>query len=603
MTGNILYNPTFAFLQKSNAIQFMSYDFSTIDSGGFSFENLLGYWESGGTKYLLRKAFGMMLNTFSQSEEPEYAQMVLETSEIILFEMNLGLESVLCCILKNVFDNRSLTSQAIENEFGKPVRTLIEGIHKLEHLDTSKYITNKENFIGLLVTLNDDVRILLIRLAMRLYDTRHVTDYSIEKQKLVIGETRTLYLPIAHRLGLYRIKNELEDRLMRYIYPKTYRQIEEKLWESKTDRDQYTSHFIIPIAERLLENGFDCEIKSRVKSIPSIYRKMIMQKVEFEKVYDLFAIRVILNKTIENEAADCWKIYSLTTDIYSPNPRRLRDWISSPKPNGYESLHTTVIGPGGKWVEVQIRTRRMHRVAEEGYAAHWKYKNADTESDMTDLFSKIREMLEQPARGSLENLISEKKKELYSDDIFVFTPDGDLKKLKRGYTILDLAYEINPVTGSNCTGAIINSKMVPIKYTPVNGTTVKILTSKTQKPNRNWIEIVKSPQNLLRVKQALKIEPYHEPEPIKLPAAAPVETSFPENISRIKAGKEDFVIIDPGIKSLHYQFASCCNPAPGNLIFAFVSVTQGVKIHKSGCANAQQLISRFPYRILEARWK
>jgi len=529
--------------------------------------------------------------------------MVLETAKIILDDMNLGFESVLCCILKIVADKGMLSPEAIEQEFGKPVMTLIEGIHKLEQLDTKKYDTNKENFIGLLVTLSDDIRVLLIRLAMRLNDMRHLSDYSLEKQGIVAGETMALYIPIANRLGLYQIKNELEDRIMHFTDPLIYEQIDQKLYETKANRDQYTAEFIKPIARRLAENRFDCEIKSRVKSIPSIYRKMERQKVEFEKVYDLFAIRIILNKTIENDASDCWKIYSLVTDIYSPDPHRLRDWISSPKPNGYESLHTTVIGPEGRWVEIQIRTRHMDEVAEKGYAAHWKYKNEEKEATETDLFHGLRELLEQPARVSLEKSIAQGKKALYTDDIFIFTPKGDLKKLKLGYSVLDFAYEIHSEIGSTCTGAIVNGKMVPLKHILMNGDTVRILTSRIQKPHKSWLEIVKSPSNLNRVKQALKMESYKETEWRIQPVSVSRVASFPESISGIKAGKEDYVIVDPGFKLLHYQFARCCAPAPGNTIFAFVSVTQGIKIHRTSCANAHQLITHYPYRVLEARWK
>ncbi|MCX6269323.1 MAG: TGS domain-containing protein, partial [Bacteroidetes bacterium] len=416
-----------------------------------------------------------------------------------------------------------------------------------------------------------------------------------------------------------------------------------------------------PIEQVLVESGFDCELKSRVKSIPSIHRKMVTQKVDFEKVYDLFAIRVILNKTIENDAADCWKIYSLITDIYTPNPRRLRDWISFPKSTGYESLHTTVIGPEGRWVEVQIRTRRMDEVAEKGLAAHWKYKAGNKAQTRDALFADVRELLENPSQSSLEKSISRDKKALYTDEIFIFTPKGDLKKLKSGYSVLDFAFEIHSEIGSTCTGAIVNGKMVPLKHILENGDMVKIMTSKTQKPNPGWLEIVKSPRNIARIKHALKMEAYKEADfgkeiiknkvsqlgyefadplvnklaayfgcdsimelyqrfgegkadPLKIkkallepdPGIVPVpekEETFPERISGMMAGKEDFVIIDPKIKSLHYQYARCCSPAPGNSIFAFVSVSQGIKIHKTTCANAHQLITRYPYRVLEARWK
>jgi GTP pyrophosphokinase len=581
----------------------MGTEYYTNPSLSLTFEDLLDRWESGATRSLLRKAFGLMLNIAETEQVPGYAQMVLETARILLDEMNMGLDSVLCCILKNVTDKRMLSPDAIGQEFGQQVRSLMEGIQKLERLDTSKYNTNKENFIGLLATLSDDIRVLLIRLAMRLYDMRHLSDYSDEKQGIIVGETMALYIPIAHRLGLYRIKNELEDSAMRFVNPLIHEQITRKLLETKANRDQYTAGFIKPIAKRLAEQGFDCEIKSRVKSIPSIYRKMKLQKVEFEKIYDIFAIRIILNKSIENDAADCWKIYSLVTDIYSPNPYRLRDWISSPKSNGYESLHTTVIGHEGLWVEIQIRTRGMDEVAEKGYASHWKYKSDAKESTSTDLFMELRNLLEQPAGICKSNSITQEKKTLYTDDIFVFTPEGDLKKLRRGCSVLDFAYETQSEKGSNCTGAIVNGKIVPLKYTLVNGDTVKILSSKTQKPNWGWLEIVKCPWNLTRVKQALKMESLKEPESGIQADAIPGKSSFPESISRIKAGKEDYVIIDPGIKSLHYQFARCCDPAPGDSIFAFVSVTQGIKIHRTSCANSHQLITRYPYRILEAKWK
>ena len=628
----------------------------------FTLESLLDFDELRKEKTILRKAFSMMLNHVDPDQDSDYAQMVLDTARILLEDLNLGAASVQCLMLKNIVDKGVLSDEKIEADFGKPVLELIDGIHKLERIDTTKYNTNPENFIGLLLTLSSDIRVLLIRLGMRLYDIRHLSNYYIEKQHLIAGETKALYIPIAHRLGLYRIKHEMEDRVMRFSDPETYDAILKKLSETKDDRDQYTTDFIKPIRKRLIENGFDCDLKSRIKSIPSIYRKMKMQKVDFERVYDLFAIRIILNKTIENDAADCWKIYSLVTDIYTPNPRRLRDWISFPKPTGYESLHTTVIGPGGRWVEVQIRTRRMDEIAEKGFAAHWRYKTQGKSEVKTDMYAGIRELLENSSHASLEKSISREKKALYSDEIFIFTPKGDLKKLKTGYSVLDFAYEIHSEVGSSCTGAIVNNKMVPLRHILQNGDTVKIVTSKLQKPNPGWLDIVKSPRNIARIKHALKMESYKaadwgkeiiknkvtqlgyafsdilvhklvtyfgcenilalyqrfgegkadplkikkallDPAPGSLQSVPAKEETFPEAVSKVMAGKEDFVIIDPEITSLHYQFARCCNPAPGNAIFAFVSVTQGIKIHKTTCPNAHQLVTRYPYRVLEARWK
>jgi len=635
--------------------------FTSNDIEELTFESLLVHDQLNGERTTLRKAFAAMLAQSERDGDDGHAQMVLETARIVLDDLSLGPEPVLCVMLKNVAGKGALSLEKIAEDFGKPVSGLIQGIQKLERLDTKKYRTNSENFIGLLLTLSEDIRVLLIRLAMRLYDMRHLSKYPKEYQAIIAGETQELYIPIAHRLGLYKIKNELEDRVMRFNDPDIYSFIETKLVETKADRDHYTTDFITPIEKQLIENGFNCELKSRVKSIPSIRRKMVAQKVDFEKVYDLFAIRVILNKTVENDEADCWKIYSLITDIYTPNPRRLRDWISFPKATGYESLHTTVIGPEGRWVEVQIRTKRMDEVAEKGFAAHWKYKSGNKGKSMEALYASIRELLEKPVHASPEKSISRDKKALYSDEIFIFTPKGDLKKLKSGYSVLDFAFEIHSEIGSTCTGAIVNGKMVPLKHILQNGDMVKILTSKTQKPNPGWLEIVKSPRNTARIKHALKMEMYREAEfgreiirnklnqlgyelsdplvnriaaffgcenimelyqrfgegkadPLKIkkailepgpgPSPVPVkEETFPERISGVMSGKEDFVVIDPKIKSLHYQFAKCCEPAPGNPIFAFVSVSQGIKIHKTTCANAYQLITRYPYRVLEARWK
>ena len=513
-----------------------------------------------------------------------------------------------------------------------------------------------------MLTLSEDIRVILIHLAQHLYEIRHIDEYPAEKQKLITGETSLLYIPLTHRIGLYSIKTELEDRVFRFSEPETYGMLEQKLMETQKERDHYTNTFILPIEKCLKENGFDCEIKSRIKSIPSIHRKIQMQKVDFEKIYDLFAIRIIQNNTLENEKADCWKIYSLVTDIYPPNPRRLRDWISYPKSTGYESLHTTVIGPEGKWVEIQIRNRRMDEIAEKTVAAHWKYKMDNKPDGKTEFFASLREMLENPVIAPFAKPVSKEKKSLYTDEIFVFTPKGDLKKLKAGYTVLDFAYEIHSSIGSTCTGAILNGVMVPLKHVLQNGDTVKIITSRTQKPSHNWLDFVKSPKVITRIRHALKMETYKDSDagkeiiknkfsqiglefndlmvrrlvdyfacdnhlelyqrfgegkldPMRIKkaiaetapelhqATAGKEENFPERMSEVMTGKQDFIIIDNRLNSVHYQFAKCCNPVPGDKIFAFVSITQGIRIHKTNCSNARQMITRYPYRILEARWK
>lgn len=612
-------------------------------------------------KEKITDAFCLADDYFRKNKKPEMTAGLLQLSEILLSELNLSSEAVIAILLKELISEQ-LSGEQIVKDFGKPVWDLISGLQKIDRMDTAKYTSNAENFIKLLLTISEDIRVILISLGQRLFEMRHIPDYPEEKQNRLAGETTLLYVPLAHRIGLYRIKTELEDLVMQFSDPETYNKIKQKIEETQKDRDRYTSEFIRPIAERLKENGFVCEIKSRVKSIPSIHRKILAQKVEFDKVYDLFAIRIIIDNTIENEKSDCWKVYSLITDIYTPNPRRLRDWISFPKSTGYESLHTTVIGPEGKWVEVQIRTRHMDDIAEKSIAAHWKYKSGGKKDELTDFYAAIREMLENPLPSSPEMDISREKKELYRDEIFIFTPKGDLKKLKAGYTVLDFAFEVHTNIGATCTGAIVNGTMVPLKHVLTNGDTVKILTSKNQKPSHNWLEFVKSPRVQTRIRHALKMETYKDSDagkeilknkvtqlgmeftdlvinklvdyfgcenyldlyqrfgegkldPLKikkaltetetkvLPGTAPKEESFPERISEVISGKKDFIIIDKKIDSIHYEFARCCNPIPGDNIFAFVSVTQGIRIHKTTCPNAHDLIYRYPYRILEARWK
>ncbi|MCX6244714.1 MAG: HD domain-containing protein [Bacteroidetes bacterium] len=614
-----------------------------------------------GAEENIGRVFDLVEEHSRKEKKPELSGHLLEVADILVSELNLSDEPVLAVFLKLLFPE-IINAVQIEKEYGKPVYEIVTGLQKIERMDTAKYRSNAENFIKLLLTISSDIRVILIALGQRLCDMRNILEFPEEKQKQLVGETSLLYIPLAHRIGLYRIKTELEDHVMRFCDPETYRLIGQKLKETQKDRDRYTSEFIRPIAERLKENGFVCEIRSRVKSIPSIHRKMISQKVEFEKVYDLFAIRIILENTVENEKADCWKIYSIITDIYTPNPRRLRDWISFPKSTGYESLHTTVIGTDGRWVEVQIRTRRMDDIAEKSFAAHWKYKAGEKTDGHTDFYASIREMLENPVPAKSEANISREKRELYRDEIFVFTPKGDLKKLKAGYTVLDFAWEVHTDIGATCTGAIVNGIMVPLKHVLKNGDTVKILTSKNQKPSHNWLEFVQSSRVQARIRHALKMEAYKDsdagkeilrnkvtalgfdftdivinklvdyfgcenyldlyqrfgegkldplkikkalaqPEPAVQAGLPPKEESFPERISDVISGKKDFILIDKKINSIHYVFSRCCNPIPGDKIFAFVSVSQGIRIHKTNCPNAHDLISRYPYRVLEARWK
>jgi len=590
---------------------------------------------------------------------PESENSVL-MADFVMCEMDLDRESGTAIILKDLFDRGKVSREQIILDFGKAVWEIISGLQKIEKIDTRKSSANVENFIKLLLTLSDDFRVFLIRLGQRYFEMRHLSDFDKDIQKQLTDETVLLYIPLAHRIGLYHIKTEVEDIVLRFTDPESYSVIEGKLRETSRERALYTSRFTLPIEIRLKEAGFDCEIKTRVKSISSINRKMLVQKVGFEKVYDLFAIRIIIQTTRDNEKSDCWSVYSHVTDIYTPNPRRLRDWITIGKSTGYESLHTTVIGPDGRWVEVQIRTQRMDEIAEKGLAAHWKYKSGKEADSRNNLYAGIREMLEKQGKSKADKNLSRDKRALYSDEIFIFTPQGDLLKMKAGYTVLDFAFEIHTEVGYGCTGAMVNGKMVPLKHILQNGDMVKILTSKNQKPHQGWLEIVKSPRTLARIKHALKMEQYREaetgkeiiknkvvqldleftdavinklcsffncgsylelyqkfgegkletskirkallePEPdVKKTVPIP-EEPFNERI--VHEGSQDYVVIDPRIGSIQYQLAKCCNPVSGVPIFAFVSVSQGIRIHRTICKNAHQLITRYPYRILEARWK
>lgn len=611
---------------------------------------------------IVGRAAGLLIDEAVKARRTEEAFYHLDIALILSIDMNLGPEPVSAMLLRFPYLSGKISKETIEAEFSPAVVGFLKGLERIEKLDTSKYTANAENFIRLLLTLSDDVRLILIRLGQRLHDLRTLDRFPEEQRKRVAGEIAVLYAPIAHRIGLYGIKTEMEDLVMHFSEPEIYTELARKIRETQKDRDAYTNGFIRPIQNLLKENGFDCEIKSRTKSIPSIRRKMQVQKVEFEKVYDLFAIRIIIDNAGENEAADCWNVYSLVTDVYTPNPRRLRDWISFPKPTGYESLHTTVIGPEGRWVEVQIRTRRMDEIAEKSVAAHWKYKSGGKSSERADFYARIREMLESTETAKKNRPSSREKQELYTDEIFIFTPKGDLKKLSAGYTVLDFAYEIHSEIGSTCTGAIVNGVMVPLKHVLQNGDTVKIITARTQKPSHNWLEYVRSPKALSRVKHALKMETYKDAEqgreiirnkvttlgleftdqitlklmeafacesildlyqkfgegkldPMKIkkalaaadqdaePPAPKKEETFGGRVGEVLSGKQDYILIDPAINRIHFQFAKCCDPEPGDKIFAFVSVSQGIRIHKTACPNAKDMISHYPYRVLEARWK
>lgn len=580
--------------------------------------------------------------------------------DIIIREFGLHLPSVLVGILWKPYLEGFLSDQTLLQQFGPVVKRLLEGIKRIETMDTSKTTIHAENFIQLILSISPDVRVVLLKTAERLFAGRSLKDKDPRTQIKTAREVFTLYGPIAHRMGLYLVKNEFEEAGMKYLHPEEYKSIAQKLNETKSSREKYIKNFIQPLESKLQKKGYTCEIKGRPKSIYSIWNKMKSQGVEFDEVYDLFAIRIVLSGELENEKADCWQVYSIVTDQYQPNPNRLRDWISSPKSNGYESLHTTVIGPDGKWVEVQIRTQRMDQIAEHGHAAHWKYKENAQSKEEDGWLGSMRKALEAPdISGESDGKAA--KTELYSDQIYIFTPQNDLIKLRSGSCILDFAFAVHTNVGYHCTGAKVNGRIVPIKHTLINGDQVEILTSAQQKPKSDWLNIVKTTKAKTRIKRVLKeaefkdteegketlkrkfeqwrikydvttihrlvnflnvknaLELYQQVAENKVDLAAvrdwlkekdPAEY-LKEKVSQDKkidnfikstVRQEDCLIIDDALDRVDYKLAKCCNPIFGDEVFGFVTVTEGTKIHRINCPNAKQMVNRYPYRVVKVQW-
>lgn len=619
-----------------------------------------------GDKRLVRLAFDIALEAHKdmrrKSGEP-YIYHPLEVARIAVEEIGLGTTSVICALLHDVVEDTDITLDQIEKEFGNIVARIIDGLTKISGLynKSTNSSDQAENFRKMLLTLADDVRVILIKLADRLHNMRTLESMPKEKQLKIASETAYLFAPLAHRLGLYAVKSELEDLSLKYTEAEIYRDIARKLRETRSKRDRFIRDFIEPLSTEIEKTGLKFDIKGRPKSINSIWNKMKKQGIEFEEVYDLFAIRIILESNGESEKPDCWRVYSIITDIYQPNPNRLRDWVSTPKANGYESLHTTVMGPGGRWVEVQVRTRRMDEIAEKGFAAHWKYKDQTSDNAFDEWLTRIREVLENPEPNALE-FIDNFKLQLYAKDLFVFTPKGDLIKLQAGATALDFAFEIHTDIGMKCIGAKVNHKIVPLSYQLQNGDQVEILTSNIQKPKSDWLNFVTSAKAKSKIKQALKelkrenadlgkdilqrklkqwkvnfsdesiqkiighfklnstLDLYYfiATEKIDLAQVKSILTK-PEkpttrNINRIDENNfeslvksnstknEDMLIIDDKIGKIDYTLAQCCNPIPGDDIFGFVTVSEGIKIHRVSCPNAVQLLSKYGYRVVKAKW-
>lgn len=611
---------------------------------------------------LIRKAFDVALDASevkrSPSGEPEIID-TLEVAIIIVTQIGLGTRSVVASLLYHAVIDKKITIIEVEKEFDKTIATMVDGLVKIEDLNTKTSASQVENFRQMLLTLAEDVRVILIKLAILLNHMRGLNYYPEEYQIKTSLETFSLYAPLAHRLGLYNIKSELENLSMKYTEKDKYKEIIKKLEATTVKRERFIKKFTAPIIKVLNEEGFDYEIKGRPKSVYSIWQKMKKQNVEFEEVYDIFAIRIILNSKPSKEKADCWRVYSLVTDFYQPNPKRLRDWISIPKSNGYESLHTTVVGPENKWVEVQIRTQRMDEVAEKGYAAHWRYKGVKAEKGIDTWMQKVRDIIESNGVANGET-IDDLKLNLYNKEVFVFTPTGDLKKLPAGATVLDFAYDIHSDVGNQCVGAMINHKNVTIKQQLQNGDQVSIVTSKTQKPKTDWLNFVVTSKAKTKIKSTLREEKFKEAEEgkellkrrlknwkIKFEDAlidkivkhfklkAPVDLYYAIATEKIDIAtikdlltetnkdeilnqeiiveqeveekpkqdyKADYLIIDDNIENVDYKLAKCCNPIFGDSIFGFVTVSEGIKIHRTNCPNARQLVDRYNYRIIKAQW-
>lgn len=616
-----------------------------------------------GDKKEIRKAFDMALeshkNMRRKSGEP-YIYHPIAVAQIAAEEIGLGTTSIVCALLHDVVEDTDITLEDIEREFGKKTAKIIDGLTKISGVFDYNSSLQAENFRKMLLTLADDVRVILIKLADRLHNMRTMDFMPRQKQLKIASETIYLYAPLAHRLGLYAIKSELEDLSMKYLEPDTYKYIATQLNEKKAERTLFIKRFVEPINDILAEQGLKADIYGRPKSIHSIWNKMKSKNIPFEEVYDLFAIRIILDSAPEQEKADCWKAYSIVTDLYRPNPDRLRDWVSSPKGNGYESLHTTVMGPKGQWVEVQIRTQRMNEIAEKGFAAHWKYKESSNDNGLDQWIMKVREMLNNPEANALD-FLDDFKMNLFSDEIFIFTPKGALIQLPLGATALDFAFEIHTDVGAKCIGAKVNHKLVPLSYKLQNGDQVEIITSGKQVPKEDWLNIVVTAKAKSKIKSSLKEEKRKIAETgketlerkmkslkityntdnlnklsyfFKLPSTQELfiavangkielkdlkdylasekeienrsERSEHQQIetllNKVKGPESDTLLIGEDLQKIDYTLAACCNPIPGDDVFGFVTVNEGIKIHRTSCPNAAQLMANYGYRVVKAKW-
>ncbi len=620
-----------------------------------------------GDKQLLRTAFEMAAKAHEtmrrKSGEP-YILHPIAVAKICVEDIGLGIRSTICALLHDTVEDTDITLEDVQREFGSEVTKIVDGLTKISSVMDTNSTQQAENFKKILLTLTDDPRVILIKLADRLHNMRTLESMKREKQLKISSETIFVYAPLAHRMGLYSIKTELEDLAMKYMEPDTYKYIAQKLSDTKRERTKYINDFIRPLKEKLDKADFDFDIYGRPKSIHSIWNKMKKKGVSFEEVYDLFAIRILVNSSLEKEKEDCWKVYSIITDEYNPSPERLRDWLSNPKSNGYEALHTTVMGPHGKWVEVQIRTKRMNEIAEKGLAAHWKYKEGkDDESRFDKWFAQIREALSNPDDNSID-FLQDFKTSFLAEEIYVYTPKGEVKMLPMGASALDFAFSVHTAVGSKCIGAKVNHKLVPISHKLRSGDQIEIITSAKQKPNMEWLNFVVTSKAKSKIKDTLKEEKrgiadegkyilqrklegmgaaisQHNLEELtsfyklnstldlwyeiaikkidlkelkeftvhgdKLVAPKPVkpveEKTDKEFVTKTYDKKDaELIIFGESSDKIQYSLANCCKPIPGDDVFGFVTTGEGLKIHRTNCPNATRLMANYGHRVVKTKW-
>ncbi len=615
-------------------------------------------------KVSLKLAFEIASDVYRDKKTKDGQPFILYNMDIAIItmkEIGLGPTSAICALLHGINLKTNYTIEKIESDFGEHVAEIIVGFNTISKLGTERISYHSEELRTLFVSMVDDMRVLLIRLAHRLNDIRHLYILGESKEQF-IDEVKYLYMPIAHRLGLYKAKAEFEECVMKYEHPKIYDEISNKIEQTKAKREVYIQDFIRPVERDLLVHKFNFEIRWRTKSVPSIWSKMKRQNVAFEEVYDLFAVRIIINGKLKKEKEDCWRVYSHITNIYTPNPKRLRDWITIPKQSGYESLHTTVMGPNDKWIEVQIRTNRMDEEAEKGHAAHWQYKGVMEKRNTEDWLSQVRDILENPDQINQDKLYKSNQGK-QDGSVFVFTPLGDLKQLPMGSTVLDFAFGVHTDIGAKCRGAKVNNKVVPIRYVLQNGDKVNILTAKNQSPKLDWLSFVTTDKARIRIKRQLKEEKYKEAdigkslllrklknwkiksnddlinflvkhykldasidlyylvaiEKIDLleikgllqkyddPEANNKKKETPENEPVQKGSKDDNDVNDvwyvgENLKDVDYRIAKCCNPIPGDNVFGFITTQGGITIHRTNCPNAKRLKERYEYRVIDIKW-